>query len=159
MNKIAAALVLLCWIVLGGNAEAGIGYGRGGPNRYAKSFILDLSTVADQIDPIIKSDKPQRLDFVRIERDLEEACEGKCSDQNLSQMKTIEEDKEQVKIIRETIYRQILRILLQIRENQSTQALREWDEVMMKLKKMRLELLGTGSSTVTGSVVIHREKS
>ncbi len=158
MKKVGAVFILLGWIAWCGYAEAGVGYGRGGPNRYAKTFVLDLSAIVDQVDQAIKNGDSQFIDVVRIKRDLADICEGKCSEQSLLAMKTVEEDKEKIRIIREMIYQQVLRILLQIRENRNSQTLKEWDEIMMKLKKMRMELLGPGSSSITGSVIIHREK-
>ena len=156
MNKMTVTLLLLCWMVGSGNAEAGIGYGKGGPNRYAKAVLLDLSSVVARVDRFIQTDNVHQIDFARIEKDLEDVCAGKCSEENLARMTTVVEDKEHVRLIRETIYRQILRILQEIRESKNAQSLKDWDQIVMKLKKMRLELLGTGSSTMTGSVVIRR---
>lgn len=153
------ALVLFYFIALISPANSGIGYGNGGPNRYGSTLIIDLEKIVFDTTEIVK--KMDSIDTAipenilkKIEDHLNDACHGKCNDAEIKNLKTMQKDKENLRIIRDRIEIQMRRVVAELRNQNIGEALRLLDEINKKIAEMKRDLLPKGSSVFTYSEII-----
>ena len=123
-------------------SDAGIGMGKGGPNMYAKRLLVELDEIAGNLTALIKErqliNHPlSEMMIKKFENDLEQACVGKCSEADIEVLKTIQEDKENIRILRDRIEIQIREVLQKLRNEHIGESLFLLDKINQKLADMK----------------------